>query len=83
MSKKRTTLGIGCAIGALYALTAPTFAQVASQQPLTADQPADVADSQVVVVTGSARPQRRFDVSNAVNALSQTDVQKLAPPEHG
>ena len=79
MSKNRTTLGIGCAIGALYALTAPTFAQVASQQPLPAVQPADVADSQVVVVTGSARPQRRFDVSYAVNALSQTDVQKLAP----
>ena len=79
MSNKRTTLGTGCAIGVLYALTAPTFAQVTSQSTPLASQAADAADSQVVVVTGSARPQRRFDVSYAVNALSQTDVQKLAP----
>lgn len=77
MSMKRTTLA--CAIGALYALSAPTFAQVASQEPPAAGQAADAADSQTVVVTGSARPQRRFDVSYAVNALSQNDVQKLAP----
>ncbi|MET4895884.1 TonB-dependent receptor [Sphingomonadaceae bacterium jetA1] len=32
-----------------------------------------------VIVTGSARQQRRFDVSYAVNALSQADIQKLAP----
>jgi iron complex outermembrane receptor protein len=77
MSMKRTTLA--CAIGALYSLTAPTFAQVAAQETPNAGQAADPADSQVVVVTGSARPQRRFDVSYAVNALSQNDVQKLAP----
>ncbi|MDB5746213.1 MAG: TonB-dependent receptor [Massilia sp.] len=77
MSMKRTTLG--CAIGAIYALTAPTFAQVTSQETPLAGQAADAADSQVVVVTGSARPQRRFDVSYAVNALSQSEVQKLAP----
>ena len=75
MSKKRTTLGIGCAIGALYALTAPTFAQVTSPETLAAGQTADA----VVVVTGPARPQRRFDVFHAVNVLSQADVQKLAP----
>jgi len=80
MSKKRTTLGIGCAIGALYALTAPTFAQVASPEALAAGQAADAAAVDVVVVTGAARPQRRFDVSYAVNVLSQADVQKLAPP---
>ena len=83
--KKRTTLGIGCAISALAALTAPTFAQVTLQQPRAAGQlaaaaAADGADgAEVVVVTGSARPQRRFDVSYAVNVLSQSDVQKLAP----
>jgi iron complex outermembrane receptor protein len=75
--KKRTTLS--CAIGALYALSAPTFAQVAAQETPAAAPAAEVADSQVVVVTGSARPQRRFDVSYAVNALSQANVQKLAP----
>ncbi len=32
-----------------------------------------------VIVTGSARQQRRFDVSYAINSLSQADIQKLAP----
>lgn len=32
-----------------------------------------------IIVTGSARQQRRFDVSYAVNSLSQADIQKLAP----
>ncbi|GGX97720.1 TonB-dependent receptor [Massilia dura] len=48
-------------------------------KPQADRQAANQADSQVVVVTGSARPQRRFDVSYAVNALSQAEVQKLAP----
>jgi outer membrane receptor protein involved in Fe transport len=37
------------------------------------EHPADI------VVTGSARAQRRFDVSYAVNTLSQLEIQKLAP----
>ncbi len=32
-----------------------------------------------IIVTGSAREQRRFDVSYAVNSLSNADIQKLAP----
>ncbi len=32
-----------------------------------------------IVVTGSARAQRRFDVSYAVNSLSQEEVQRIAP----
>ncbi len=85
MIKKKTSLTAGCALGAFgtfVALSAPAFAQVgapAADAPPAATQPADATDSQVVVVTGSARPQRRFDVSYAVNALSQNDVQKLAP----
>jgi len=79
MSKRKTALGLRCAISALYALTAPTFAQVTTPETLPTGQPAEATDSQVVVVTGSARPQRRFDVSYAVNSLSQADVQKLAP----
>lgn len=77
MISKKTTLAT--AIGALYALTASALAQVSAEAPAPADQSAGATDSQVVVVTGSARPQRRFDVSYAVNALSQGDVQKLAP----
>ncbi|UGQ45573.1 TonB-dependent receptor [Massilia endophytica] len=77
MNTSRTTLA--CAIGALYALSTPVFAQATSAETPVAEQAAETPDSQVVVVTGSARPQRRFDVSYAVNALSQANVQKLAP----
>ncbi|WP_294197530.1 TonB-dependent receptor [uncultured Sphingomonas sp.] len=39
------------------------------------------ADDQAgdIVVTGSARAERRFDVAYAVNSLSQRDIQKIAP----
>ncbi|MCU6499175.1 TonB-dependent receptor [Rugamonas sp. A1-17] len=63
------------AISALCAVASPAIAQEA--QPTTTA--ADTAEMESVVVTGSARPQRRFDVSYAVNALSQNEVQKLAP----
>ncbi|WP_338770482.1 TonB-dependent receptor [Massilia sp. METH4] len=76
MIKKRTTLAVGCA---LAALAAPAIAQVATEEAGQPNQTAQATDSQVVVVTGSARPQRRFDVSYAVNALSQDEVRKLAP----
>ncbi len=39
----------------------------------------DAAPAADIVVTGSARPQRRFDVSYAVNTLGQALIQKLAP----
>jgi outer membrane receptor protein involved in Fe transport len=45
----------------------------------TPDAPAPAADPSDIIVTGSARRQRRFDVSYAVNSLSQADIQKLAP----
>jgi outer membrane receptor protein involved in Fe transport len=79
MIKKKTTLAVSCALGALSALAPQAFAQESPQEPTAASQAADLTGSQVVVVTGSARPQRRFDVSYAVNALSQSDIQKLAP----
>jgi outer membrane receptor protein involved in Fe transport len=78
MIPTKTTLAVRCALGALTALAAPAFAQESPQDPAAA-QAADTTGAQVVVVTGSARPQRRFDVSYAVNALSQADIQKLAP----
>ncbi|WP_322964033.1 TonB-dependent receptor [Sphingomonas fuzhouensis] len=37
------------------------------------------ATGEEVIVTGSARRQRRFDVSYAVNSLGQDDVKRLAP----
>lgn len=79
MIRKKTTLAVSCALGTLVALAIPASAQESQQEPTAASRPAETTDSQVVVVTGSARPQRRFDVSYAVNALSQGDIQKLAP----
>jgi YD repeat-containing protein len=79
MIQNKMFLAVRCALG-LLAVAGQASAQEAL--PATSDdgQGAQVStDSQVVVVTGSARPQRRFDVSYAVNTLSQADVQKLAP----
>ena len=59
--------------------TAPVTATQATpsdQQPTPATDAAPPAD---IVVTGSVRPQRRFDVSYAVNTLGQAQIQKLAP----
>lgn len=81
----KTMLAQGCALAALCAAAFPVVAQAGAAPP--AARPAAAADaatetpSQVdaVIVTGSARAERRFDVSYAVNALSQNDIQKLAP----
>ena len=78
MNQNQISLAVRCALGALAALSAPAFAQETTGDAGAAGPGAD-AGAQVVVVTGSARPQRRFDVSYAVNALSQSDIQKLAP----
>ena len=92
MLKRKNTLAHSWVIGALYALSLPAGAQTGAMDPVSATAAAlpqaetqagtqadTEADMASVVVTGSARPQRRFDVSYAVNALSQNDVQKLAP----
>lgn len=51
-----------------------------SQAPPNDAQPQSDANTvEQIVVTGSARPQRRFDVSYAVNTLNQAQIQKLAP----
>ena len=81
MLKRKNTLARNWAIGALCAVAGPAMAQTAPAESASAPAaPAGPeADIASVVVTGSARPQRRFDVSYAVNSLSQNDVQKLAP----
>ncbi len=40
---------------------------------------AETDGSTDIIVTGSARRQRRFDVSYAINSLGQDDVKRLAP----
>jgi len=79
-------LRTGCAFAALcFAAYAPASAQTAPAAPVSGDAvqapdatttPETGAD---IIVTGSARQQRRFDVSYAVNSLSNADIQKLAP----
>lgn len=71
-------LAFGCAVVALSILAAPSFAQDGGS---AASDPAPAAEEAGadIIVTGSARAQRRFDVSYAINSLSQEDVQKIAP----
>lgn len=80
---KKHNFAASCAVLALSVLSAPAFAQT-SDTPATdapATDPAQASDDAGadIIVTGSARAQRRFDVSYAVNSLSQADVQKIAP----
>jgi iron complex outermembrane receptor protein len=72
--RPKTILILNVAAAALC-VAAPAFAQTAPSAPASADeaQPTDI------IVTGSARAQRRFDVSYAVNSLSEDDIKKLAP----
>ncbi|OZA17719.1 MAG: TonB-dependent receptor [Novosphingobium sp. 17-62-19] len=67
---------------------ASVAASAAESEPAQDSAQAPAAESEEpenqeqIVVTGSAREQRRFDVSYAVNALSQDDVLKLAPKNY-
>ncbi|RXD07056.1 TonB-dependent receptor [Sphingomonas sp. UV9] len=85
----KTRLRSGSALIALGMMAcAPAWAQTAPATPPADDapvaQPATPETSAPdaggdIIVTGSARQQRRFDVSYAVNSLSNADIQKLAP----
>ncbi|KTT72044.1 TonB-dependent receptor [Sphingomonas endophytica] len=66
----------------LLAIGTPSFAQTGAEPTTpTADATAAQGDEAPsdIIVTGSARRQRRFDVSYAVNSLNQDDVKRLAP----
>ncbi|MDY7524573.1 TonB-dependent receptor [Sphingomonas sp. 10B4] len=88
---RKITLASGCAVASLaLASTVPAWAQVASSPsapaaepasdaPQAADAPAAAAANTDIIVTGSARAQRRFDVSYQINSLSQADIKQLAP----
>jgi outer membrane receptor protein involved in Fe transport len=61
-----------------HAQTAP-----AASTPASATAPAaDASQVSDVVVTGSARPQRRFDVSYAVNTLTTATIEQIAPKNY-
>ena len=53
-----------------------TTAAPVDPAPRKADENAMESD---IIVTGAARAQRRFDVSYAVNSLSQDEIQRIAP----
>ncbi|NOW44993.1 outer membrane receptor protein involved in Fe transport [Novosphingobium sp. SG751A] len=81
----KKTLFCGCALFALCAELQPASAQVApqAQDPKAGEATSSTStqdqNGDEIIVTGSARQQRRFDVSYAANALSQNDITKLAP----
>ena len=73
----KSILATGTALAALCSVaSAPAYAQGPDATPAadaTGDAPSDI------IVTGSTRAQRRFDVSYAINTVSQDDVEKIAP----
>ncbi len=78
---RNTWLG-NVALGALLAAAQPAWGQVQAPVPAAPAAPDDTAQDAPpsdIIVTGSARQQRRFDVSYAVNSLGQDDIRKLAP----
>ncbi|MEE4452984.1 TonB-dependent receptor [Novosphingobium resinovorum] len=68
----KTVLATGAAFVALATAFTPAYADEA---PAAAKD----ASGDDIIVTGSTRAERRFDVSYAVNTLSQDDVEKIAP----
>ena len=66
---------------AIVGFAVPACAQDAAATPGSAPSANAGVDAVPtdIVVTGSARAQRRFDVSYAVNTLSNTDIEKMAP----
>jgi outer membrane receptor protein involved in Fe transport len=58
------------------AATPAAPADAAAEQTTSAPEDDNGSD---IIVTGSARRQRRFDVSYAVNSLGQEDIKRLAP----
>ncbi len=64
---------------AASAQTAPAPATEATTEASAAAAPVADETPSDIIVTGSARRQRRFDVSYAINSLGQDDVKRLAP----
>ncbi|SNS15889.1 Outer membrane receptor proteins, mostly Fe transport [Sphingomonas laterariae] len=85
----KTLLTAGTAFAALCtAFAAPALAHSDAVADAAADAAPDAAAAPEaaagdapsdIVVTGSTRAQRRFDVSYAINTLSPVDVEKIAP----
>ena len=74
----KTVFVTGSAVVVLCSIAAPVFAQDAAPASTSSDDAA-VAEAGDIVVTGTTRAQRRFDVSYAINTVTQEDVEKIAP----
>jgi outer membrane receptor protein involved in Fe transport len=77
--KKAFAVSLLASSCALVALPGVAIAQDSGQPAAPAAEPDVDAEQTDIVVTGTARAQRRFDVSYAVNSLSREDVEKIAP----
>ena len=81
----KSVLATGTALVALcsaFADPASAQANAAPVEPVgTAPAQTDAAASvqSDIIVTGSTRAQRRFDASYAINTISQSDIEKIAP----
>ncbi|MCJ8155905.1 TonB-dependent receptor [Sphingomonas sp. LaA6.9] len=79
----KTVLATGTACAAICSVfvVAPAHAQAAdATTPAEATEAAEAdAPAGEIIVTGSTRAERRFDVSYAINTITPTDVEKIAP----
>lgn len=78
----RATVLTAVVVAAPQIVSAQTAAEPvtgAAKDGAQADTSPQAGSGEEVIVTGSARRQRRFDVSYAVNSLGQDDVKRLAP----
>jgi outer membrane receptor protein involved in Fe transport len=78
----RATVLTAAVVAAPQIVSAQTAAEPvtgAAEDGAQAETSPQAGSGEEVIVTGSARRQRRFDVSYAVNSLGQDDVKRLAP----
>jgi iron complex outermembrane receptor protein len=87
-SRSYSRTRVAMAIAVVFSAPMASIAQEAAEAQSEAKEvsaPAEndkVSELDAVVVTGSARTQRRFDASYAVNSLTAEEVQKLAPKSY-
>ena len=83
-SRTRIAMAIAMVFAAPMVSIAQETAEAQSEaKEVTASKDSDeISELDAVVVTGSARTQRRFDASYAVNSLTAEEIQKLAPKSY-
>ena len=77
--KRASALSLLSSAAALVLVPNAAFAQPAAGAAETAGAQPEAEQTDIIVTGTAARAQRRFDVSYAINSLSQADVQQIAP----